>query len=350
MLCVLLLKRLRNSSSAYLFHQCLLDFLKGLYSLLLAYSVLTEQEPPHCSLLGGIFIVCVTTNAFNILAMIMSDAYVFADLAAGRENSGNYCCVLFGITTIWFAAIILNLGVAFLPGSPTYIPEIGHCTFKYGVTRNYVLHALWSALITLAVCLCIMYLRKLYREIFQWHDTNQMSLQFEEESDGRCMKAEHVRYIKRHCFGKVLLLGLILISFVLFWYPLFLLTLLDPKFHVSPTMYRVFTVFACFKSACTPWLIAAWTRGGFWCWKENVSPDFREDEAGPGSEVDLLENVSRYAPYLIPDDVASTPREEVELEDEPPRVQGAEISNPAFKEATDHPAPRRVANKSLYAV
>ncbi|PAA46549.1 hypothetical protein BOX15_Mlig026973g4 [Macrostomum lignano] len=280
-LVILFVRRLRKAANAFMFHHCLLDLLKSLYCLIFANSLLHDQEPMFCNLLGGSFIVCVTSTAFNILAMVMSEAYVFADLSAGVKDSGNYCCILFSISTIWFASIILNLGVAFLPGNPSYIQKVGHCTFSYGETRNYVLHVLWIILVTFAMSLAIMYLKKLRQDIksnstsgvlqsdllriirqsiagpSDLSPSGHPQLQHQMMAD-QCVDdvAERalLKKVERFAMTKLYTLLLMTALFVLFWYPLFILTLVDPNFHGQPVAYKALTIFACCNAAVNPFV------------------------------------------------------------------------------------------------
>ena len=54
--------------------------------------------------------------------------------------------------------IVLNIEL-------TLFWQIGYCTFMYGVTGNYLLHVLWIILITFALLLTGVYLRKYWLDI-----------------------------------------------------------------------------------------------------------------------------------------------------------------------------------------
>ena len=162
---ILALHNLRKVSNAFIFHHCLLDFIKSAFCLVFAQSLMSEEPPAYCSILGGSYVVFVTTSSFNMLAMVMNEAYQFTDLMLGIKDSRNYCCVSFGIFIIWFSSIIMNLGVTFIPGNPNYDLQTGLCVFIYGVTRNYVLHLLWIIMITLAILLTAAYLHKLRADV-----------------------------------------------------------------------------------------------------------------------------------------------------------------------------------------
>jgi hypothetical protein len=73
--------------------------------------------------------------------------------ATDRKNS--LWCVSFGIFMIWFTTILLHLGVAFLPSSAQFSYDIGNCVFDYGTPKNYVIHVLWTVVVTAALVVAI---------------------------------------------------------------------------------------------------------------------------------------------------------------------------------------------------
>jgi len=82
-------------------------------------SLLSEDTLSDCPLLSASYIVFVTTSAFNILAVAINEIYHFTNTVMGIHPN-NKCCVAFGLSIIWFASIIVNLGVAFLPSNPSF--------------------------------------------------------------------------------------------------------------------------------------------------------------------------------------------------------------------------------------
>ena len=261
---ILVLNSLRRASNAFLFHQSVLDLLKSAYCLPFAQTMVGHQPPGFCSVMGGSYIVFVTASAFNLLAMVMNEAYQFADLMMGIKDSRNYCCVIFGIFMIWFSSIIMNLGVAFIPGNPSFDREMGHCIFVYGITRNYVLHMLWIVLITMALVLTSVYLRMLYLDIKSSSyyrmptlvratvsiDTSVRTASQRRQSYVR--EKHHVKRVLRVTRKKLYLLIILTFLFMLFWYPLFMLTAGDPGFRVAPEIYKTFTIVAWCNPTVTP--------------------------------------------------------------------------------------------------
>ncbi len=274
---ILVLSQLRRASNAFLFHQCMLDFLKSAYCLPFAQTMVSQEPMEFCSMLGGSYIVFVTTSAFNMLAIVMNEAYQFADLTLGIKDSRNYCCVIFGIFIIWFSSIIMNLGVTFIPGNPRFDRETGHCIFIYGITHNYVLHLLWIVLITLAQCLTTTYLRKLYFDIKRSSyyrmttliratmsiDTSVRTPSQRRQSEDK--EKHHIKYVTRITRKKLYLLILFTCLFTAFWYPLFLMSAADPHFLGSPETYKALTMFAWSNPTVTPFIIFFFIKTAFCC-------------------------------------------------------------------------------------
>jgi hypothetical protein len=285
---ILVLQDLRKTSSAFLFHHSVLDFVKSVYCLPFAYSIMNEREPVFCNILGGSFIVFVTTSAFNLLAMVMNEAYQFADMNLGIKDSGNFCCVIFGICMIWFTSLILNLGVAFIPGNPSFKRDVGHCTFLYGITGNYVLHVLWISLVSFAMVLTVMYLRKLHCDIkmnsyYRLSTLIRATIHIDANNSPEITPDDQaekimIKKIERFSLRKVYILMTMTLCYVLFWYPLFMLTLVDPNFTANPFGYRVLTMFACSNAAVTPFIFICLIKKNCCC-----KHDFPELNLGMGA-------------------------------------------------------------------
>lgn len=253
---ILGIRDMRRSSNALVAHHAVLGMIKAGFCLAFAQTLLSDQPASVCSALGGVYIVCVTCTAFNTLALVMNEAYMFSDLCLGITDSRNYCCVLFGIFIIWFGSTIMNLGVAFIPGNPDFDRDVGHCIFVYGITRNYILHVLWIVLVTMAIAMTIFYLRKLHSDVrgasyyrlttlvratVNLHpEVNSSVQQRRQERQDK----EHIRHVQEVTRRKLIVLTLLMCLFICFWYPLFLLTITDPSFSSSTRVYKALTLVA----------------------------------------------------------------------------------------------------------
>ena len=81
---ILALRSLRRASNAFIVHHSLLDFLKAAYCLPFAQTLVSNQPETYCTLLGSSYIVFVTTSAFNLLAMVMNEAYQVLHLCINK--------------------------------------------------------------------------------------------------------------------------------------------------------------------------------------------------------------------------------------------------------------------------
>ena len=248
-----------------------------------------HQPTMLCSVLGGSYIVFVTTSAFNLLALVMNEAYQFYDLMMSIKDSRNCCCVIFGVFTIWFSSIIMNLGVTVIPGNPSYDRNIGHCVFIYGITRNYVLHMLWIVLVSMALGCTIFYIRKLHLDIKSSSyyrmttlvratvtiDTNVRTASQRRQSQFK--EKHHVKHVIHVTKKKLLMLTLFVAVFISFWYPLFTLTATDPSMKVTPHVYKILTMLAWSSPTMTPFLLFFMIRSGCCCQPEDVPSSILDD-------------------------------------------------------------------------
>ena len=235
-----------------------------------------------CSLLGGSYIVFVTTSAFNVLALVMNEAYQFYDLMMSIKDSRNCCCVIFGVFTIWFASIIMNLGVTVIPGNPSYDRDMSHCVFVYGISRNYVLHLLWILLVSMALGCTIFYIRKLHMDIKSSSyyrmttlvratvtiDTNVRTASQRRQSQFK--EKHHVKHVIHVTKKKLITMILFVAAFILFWYPLFTLAATDPYMKASPHIYKILTMLAWSSPTITPFLLFFMIRSGCCCQPDDV--------------------------------------------------------------------------------
>lgn len=270
------LPRLRRASNAFVCHQCLLDLLKSAYCLPFAQSLVTHTHSPvWCGLVGGSYIVLVTSSAFNQLATVMNEAYHLADLAMKNEDSRSWCCVIFGIFTIWFGSVIMNLGVAFIPGNLSFNRQREQCIFIHGITQNFVLQMLWVVLMSMATALTLMYLHKfrmdikrvgyyrlstLVRTTFKIDPLDNAPARQEEQRDRR-----HIQQVQRLMRRKFRLMLANTSIFLAFWYPLFVLSAVDWRSRVPHSVYKALTLLAWSNSSISPFILTFFIRSDTCC-------------------------------------------------------------------------------------
>ncbi len=300
---ILVVGSLRQASNAFLFHQCLLDFLKAACCLPFARSLVTSESAAHCPILASTYIVLITSSSFNMLAMVMNEAYQFSDLTLNMKESRNCYCVLFGVSTTWFGSIIMNLGIAFIPSNRGYNERIDECVFIYGVTHTYVLHILWVLIITMALIMTLTYLWKLRKDINRMSyyrlstlvratvyidpELNTETRQHEHE----VQEKEHIQWVQTITTKKLYLLILLSLIFILFWYPYFVLTIVDPFYHVDRLIYITLTIFAWSNPTVTPIILMFYLKTTCCC----VEPGVPHFSAMPHLPRQLSErDVDRY--------------------------------------------------------
>ncbi|XP_066138175.1 uncharacterized protein [Euwallacea fornicatus] len=253
-------RQLRRWSQGLLFHQGAVDCARAALLLPLGASILHCQPVHKCSLVETAFLLLVTVATVNMLTTVLNDSPVFPDDEdAGRMFSeapllmDSPQCVLFGTSMIWFASITINLGPTFLSGALAAQGEAGHkhpsCPLIYGPLRHYILNALWIAVNLVCVTLTLFHLRKLHRDLTKANveavrvaglvttlvnatgGSNQINSVDHSASNGaveeqRRMR-EYLRKMEREGVQRVKMFLVITAAYVLFWGPLFIVTLIN---------------------------------------------------------------------------------------------------------------------------
>ncbi|XP_063981656.1 uncharacterized protein LOC135164859 [Diachasmimorpha longicaudata] len=174
MILILTKRHLRRWSQGLLFHQAMVDCARAAILLPLGSSILNCQPVHKCSLVETAFLLLVTVSTVNMLTTVLNDSPVFpesdeeADLTAPLLMDSPQC-VLFGTFMIWFASITINLGPTFLSGALAANTESGHnapsCPLVHGPFRHYILNVLWIVINVICVSLTLFHLRKLHRDL-----------------------------------------------------------------------------------------------------------------------------------------------------------------------------------------
>lgn len=159
--------RFRTTACAFLSHHCILDSIKSIFCVPFACALLLDMDIPYCNAFGAAYIFLMTLTAYNLLAIHINEEYQLTDrdgyipgLGRGKrhdqaDKNHSFWCISFGIFMIWFTTILIHLGVAFLPSSAEFSYDIGNCVFNYGTPKNYVIHVLWTILVTAALVIAI---------------------------------------------------------------------------------------------------------------------------------------------------------------------------------------------------
>lgn len=250
---VFIRQTLRKMTSAFLIHACFLDCLKAAYCIPIANNLVTQQKPADCDFFGATYVLIVTASIFNMLAMVCTEAYTFGEINVGGNSRGSLCCILFGIILVYIASTVLHLGPTLIGGYFDFHPEIGSCSFVLGKETGYVAHAMWIAISTLSIVGIIHFICRLYKEI-QVNHTNRVSMLVRSSltiTDDPVSSCDVQNFINDSSHrAKIFILSTI--SFVICWYPLFLLLLIDVHFKVSPKVYQSFSFIAWTQGSIQP--------------------------------------------------------------------------------------------------
>lgn len=158
----------------------------------------------------------------------------------GGVNSDSPYCIIFGIFIIWFASLTINLGPTFISGGLTSSAEGGHidvCPMVYRPVRHYVLNVLWVSVNIMCVGLMAIHLRKLYRDIVKSNleavrlaslVTTMIPVQTETDERDQQHLHGYIQRLEEEGLARVKMFIVILIAYILFWGPLFTVTILKP--------------------------------------------------------------------------------------------------------------------------
>lgn len=255
-------RTLRRMTSAFIIHCCVLDMIKSIYCVPFATSLLQPGAPSYCSVLGGSYVVIVTASGFNIVAMICCEAYSFSEHNVGNEGRGTLCCVVFGIIMVYIGSIIIHLGPTIIGGEFNYNDLIGNCIFVYGTIKSYVVHAMWIVIMTLAMVGATYYLVFFYRHV-QSNSTHRLASLVRASiaiSRGNIADNRTIRKVVRDSLSRARVLMTLTALFTLCWYPLFILTLADPKFKQPTKIYKLLSFIAWSNSALNPLVLILFDR------------------------------------------------------------------------------------------
>ncbi|XP_073951112.1 uncharacterized protein isoform X5 [Choristoneura fumiferana] len=250
-------KQLRRWSHGLLFHQAVVDCARAAILLPLGIAVFRCQPVYKCSLVETAFLLLVTVSTVNMLTTVLNDSPIFpeneeeqADLSAPLLMDSPQC-VLFGTFMIWFASITINLGPTFLSGAlaasagsySSYGPSPS-CPLVRGPFRHYVLNALWIGVNAVCVGLTLFHLKKLHRDLTKTVDGALAGHCHAPSSNlplggGRRLRGYLAR-VEREGVRRVRMFVVITAAYVLFWGPLFIVTLLHHPSLTSHIAYEMY--------------------------------------------------------------------------------------------------------------
>ena len=259
---IILRKKLRKMTSAFLIHQCILDIIKCGFCIPFAQSLLSDAAPRFCDILGGSYVIIISASTFNLLAMVCCEAYTFGEHNTGGDNTGSLCCVVFGLFIIYIGSLIVHLGPTIIGGDFSYNDMIGNCIFVYGTIKSYVVHAMFIVITTLTMVAAFYYIKLFYRHV-QTNSTHRVASLVRASvalSRGQRQRGD-INYLIKDSLSRARVLVVIAILFAVCWYPLFILTLFDPRFEQSNKIYKLLTFIAWSNAAINPMIFCFFDRG-----------------------------------------------------------------------------------------
>lgn len=259
MIYLFLLRTSRIKSSCFLIHHCIICLILSL--LCIPYSLSYLNYSIRCDYLGNIQVTCVTAQLLNMAAMVASEAYRFEDLIhqdnqlKEQRNSSRHfederketskstisCgCLSFGIIIIWFSSIILHLGITMIGSeSKSFYDEKGkYCFFLIRDIRDYVLTLMWIIITIFSLIITIRYIVKVLDEVSLKRKRNQplLSLTILGQSHGQSIASKDI--LMQQIEQRIKLNIILILLFILFWFPSFFLTLYNIKFNINQYIIR----------------------------------------------------------------------------------------------------------------
>ncbi|XP_065212465.1 uncharacterized protein LOC135840062 isoform X2 [Planococcus citri] len=300
---ILINKHLRRWSQGLLFHQGAVDCGRAAILLPLGSSILHCEPIRKCSLVETAFLLLVTVSTINMLTTVLNDSPVFPEdgsdesLISGPLLMDSPQCALFGTFMIWFASITINLGPTFLSGAlaarAEMIRNAPSCPLVHGPFRHYILNALWISINVICVMLTLFHLHKLHRDLTKANVeavkvtglvttlVNVTGSNAPVRTAGAAVNAnggtakvggvrnaieEHRRMrnyllrMEREGIQKVKMFLVITTAYVIFWGPLFFVTLARPPI-ISSTGHEVTLHIAYLHAFVNPMLFITLHRG-----------------------------------------------------------------------------------------
>ncbi|XP_022654721.1 uncharacterized protein LOC111247720 isoform X1 [Varroa destructor] len=251
---ILTKKSLRRWSQGLLFHQGFVDCVRALLLVPMGLSVLLCQRLPPCALIETCFLLLVTVSTVNLLVAVLNDVPLLPDqdtpnsvIDSSQVLLESPQCIMFGLCIIWFAAFTVNLGPTFLSGAlyqnrDPALHGLDVCPIVYGPVRHYVLNILWIGVNLLCVGLMGVHLRKLFKDLHKARGnvdslriaslvTTVISMRtdnVEQCSSSSDSVQNYIGRLEREGIRRVKMFVIMLIAYIVFWGPLFSVTLLQP--------------------------------------------------------------------------------------------------------------------------
>lgn len=252
----------RTSGGAFLLHGSLLDLVRCAYCVPFASSILWETGPRACATLGTSYFLVVTASGFNIVATVCGEAFSLSELGpptttttpisrpspSPTPGGSNTCCVAFGVAMVYACSVIIHLGPTIIGGD--FDPDVvvtENCIFVHGTVKSYIVHVMWIVIMTLTMTSVLFYLGSLHR--------NARAARRRTTTTTTDLAGNHhrkLRHALRHSLSRSMVLIAVTVAFLVCWYPLYVLTLFDPRIRQPAKVYKLLTFVACSNAFLNP--------------------------------------------------------------------------------------------------
>ncbi|XP_023218025.1 uncharacterized protein LOC111620343 [Centruroides sculpturatus] len=258
MLLIIIKRPLRRWSQGLLFHQGLVDCTRASLLLPLGINVLFCQRLPKCSYIETAFLIVVTVSTVNLLTSVINDAPTLPeqdDISLEPQWSdnnhiilNNRQCICFGLFIIWFASLTINLGPTFLSGTLWSAQDPDACPMVSGSVRHYVLNVLWVTVNVLCIVLTGIHLRKLHKDLKgsnldALRVSGLMATMISVHQDREYCDSQpvggYIERLEQEGIRRVKMFVVILVAYLLFWGPLFIVMLFQPNIDSKSSSYEI---------------------------------------------------------------------------------------------------------------
>nr|KAG5696091.1 hypothetical protein BaRGS_020492 [Batillaria attramentaria] len=261
---IFLRRTLRKMTCAFLVHACFLNLLKSAYCIPFGANLLADSVPTDCDFQGSSYVVIITTSAFNMVAMICTEAYTFGENNVGGNTRGSFCCIMFGVLMVYVCSLVLHLGPTLIGGYFSYNKEIGNCSFRLGHVTGYIAHVMWIVIVTLSLVGVAHFLCKLYKEI-QLNQPNRVSMLVRssitimddaEAKRSSCSNPSHeakaLFLSVQDASQRAKIFVITVMAYILCWFPLFLLIIIGHELQGVAKVYQAFSFIAWSQGTIEP--------------------------------------------------------------------------------------------------
>jgi len=241
-------------SYGLLFHQGLVDLARSAILIPLGHSISSCRAMTKCSLVETTFLLLVTVSTVNLLSVVLNAAPITPeddeDIINLMKDSPQ--CMTFVLFMIWFASVTVNLGPTFLSGALAAnagtVMDEPSCPLVQGPYRHYVLNVIWIFINSLSILLTIYHLHRLYKDYTRNTglappqatadsvmvnklynaDTDIETQELVELSPSKIVQMQtYMLEFEEEGIKHVKMFVIITLAYIIFWGPLFLVTLIN---------------------------------------------------------------------------------------------------------------------------